>query len=83
MYYMKRYKLAWWEKYNYVMSSALTGGMTFSAIIIFFAVQYHPIELNWWGADIISETIDGEGGTQKALLTQLPEKGYFGPDKWY
>lgn len=39
MYYMKRYKLAWWEKYNYVMSAALIGVMAFSAISIFFAVQ--------------------------------------------
>lgn len=83
MYYMKRYKLAWWEKYNYVMSAGLTGGMAFSAIIIFFAVQWNPIKLDWWGVNIVGQTIDGGGGDQKALYTQLPDKGYFGPDVWY
>ncbi|KAG5979052.1 hypothetical protein E4U55_005617 [Claviceps digitariae] len=82
MYYLKRYKTAWWEKYNYVLSAALTGGVAFSAIIIFFAVQYHPVDLDWWGVNILSNTIDGGAG-QQALLQDLPAKGYFGPDTWF
>ncbi|KAM4067127.1 OPT oligopeptide transporter protein [Hirsutella rhossiliensis] len=54
MYYLKRYKTAWWEKYNYVLSAALTGGVAFSGIIIFFAVQYNPKKINWWGNDVLS-----------------------------
>lgn len=34
MYYLRRYKTAWWEKYNYVLSAGLSGGMAFSAVII-------------------------------------------------
>lgn len=82
MYYLRRYKTAWWEKYNYVLSAALTGGVAFSGIIIFFAVQYHPISLNWWGVNILGSTIDGGAG-QQALYTSLPAKGYFGPDTWH
>ncbi|KAG5927758.1 hypothetical protein E4U42_001805 [Claviceps africana] len=82
MYYLKRYKTTWWEKYNYVLSAALTGGVAFSGIIIFFAVQYHPVNLDWWGVNIQSETIDGGAG-QQALLTDLPAKGFFGPDTWF
>jgi len=82
MYYLRRYKTAWWEKYNYVLAAALTGGVAFSGIIIFFAVQYHPVALSWWGVDVLSQTVDGGAG-RVALLEELPEKGYFGPDFWY
>ncbi|KAL6877633.1 OPT oligopeptide transporter domain-containing protein [Trichoderma longibrachiatum] len=82
MYYLRRYKTSWWEKYNYVLSAALTGGVAFSGIIIFFAVQYHPKNISWWGVDVLGQTIDGGAG-QQTLLTQLPAKGYFGPDTWH
>ncbi|KAK4442623.1 oligopeptide transporter 2 [Podospora aff. communis PSN243] len=82
MYYLRRYKTAWWEKYNYVLSAALSGGVAFSAIVIFFAVQYHPVTLDWWRVNVLGATIDGGAG-QTALITELPEKGYFGPDTWY
>ncbi|KAF7122077.1 hypothetical protein CNMCM5793_000032 [Aspergillus hiratsukae] len=81
MYYLKRYKTAWWEKYNYVLSAALTGGVAFSGIIIFFAVQYHPKSISWWGNNVLGQTIDGGAG-QVALIPDLPAKGYFGPDTW-
>jgi len=47
MYYLKRYKTAWWEKYNYVLAAAFQGGVAFSGLIIFFAVQYHPVIIDW------------------------------------
>jgi OPT family small oligopeptide transporter len=47
MYYLKRYKTAWWEKYNYVLAGAFNGGVAFSGLIIFFAVQYHPVFISW------------------------------------
>ncbi|PTB40311.1 uncharacterized protein TrAFT101_004639 [Trichoderma asperellum] len=82
MYYLKRYKTAWWEKYNYVLAAALTGGVAFSGIIVFFAVQYHPKTISWWGTKVLGATIDGGAGRQ-SLLTELPAKGYFGPDTWF
>ncbi|KAJ6447191.1 Oligopeptide transporter 2 [Purpureocillium lavendulum] len=83
-YYLRRYKTAWWEKYNYVLSAALGGGMAFSAIIIFFALQFHPVEIDWWGNNILGMTIDGGmDGARTVLLPDLPEKGTFGPDTWY
>ncbi|KAJ6081657.1 hypothetical protein N7499_006531 [Penicillium canescens] len=81
MYYLRRYKTTWWEKYNYVLSAALTGGVAFSGIIIFFAVQYHQKSISWWGNNVLGETIDGGAG-QEALFPNLPAKGYFGPDTW-
>ncbi len=47
MYYIKRHHLAWWEKYNYVLASALDAGVAFSSVIIFFAVVYHDKSINW------------------------------------
>ncbi|KAJ2966614.1 hypothetical protein NQ176_g10065 [Zarea fungicola] len=84
MWYLRRYKTAWWEKYNYVLSAALTGGVAFSAIIIFFAVQWKEVDVNWWGNLVNGNTMDGGGGDAPMVLLQdLPAKGYFGPDKWY
>ncbi|KAJ3499348.1 hypothetical protein NLG97_g394 [Lecanicillium saksenae] len=84
MWYLRRYKLAWWEKYNYVLAAGLQGGVAFSAIIIFFAVQWKEVDVNWWGNLVNTQTMDGGGGDAPlVLLTELPAKGYFGPDKWY
>ncbi|KAK9352983.1 oligopeptide transporter [Lipomyces doorenjongii] len=68
MYFIRRRYLGWWEKYNYVLSSAMDAGVAFSAIIIFFAVDYHPKKLSWWGNTVSYAGIDG-----------VPEVGYFGP----
>ncbi|KAJ5613939.1 hypothetical protein N7528_007593 [Penicillium herquei] len=81
MWYLRKYKTRWWEKYNYVLAAALTGAVAFSGIIIFFAVQYHPVSVSWWGNNVLDATIDGGLG-QQALITELPAKGYFGPDTW-
>jgi hypothetical protein len=81
MYYLKRYKTAWWEKYNYVISAALTGGMAFSGIIIFFAVQYHAKPISWWGNTVLGTTLDGGGASKRVAL--LPPTEPFGPKTWY
>ncbi|RKP22210.1 OPT oligopeptide transporter protein-domain-containing protein, partial [Syncephalis pseudoplumigaleata] len=44
-----RYRHQWWTKYNYVLSAALDSGVAIAGIVIFFAFQYHPVELDWWG----------------------------------
>ncbi|KAK9314910.1 OPT oligopeptide transporter protein-domain-containing protein [Lipomyces starkeyi] len=70
MYFIRRRYLAWWEKYNCVLSSAIDAGIAFSAIIIFFAVDYHPKKLNWWGNTVSYTGIDGG---------EVPKVAYFGP----
>ncbi|KAJ6787667.1 hypothetical protein PWT90_09570 [Aphanocladium album] len=81
MYYLRRYKTAWWERYNYVISAALGGGVAFAAIIVFFALQWNPVSLSWWGTNVVGGTIDGGAGQQSLL--PLPEIGRFGPDTWH
>ncbi|PRT54318.1 Oligopeptide transporter 2 [Wickerhamiella sorbophila] len=68
--------LAWFEKYNYILSAALTAGSALSLIIIFFSVQYHPKELSWWGNDVPYAGVDGDGSSG---WLPIPERGYFGP----
>jgi OPT family small oligopeptide transporter len=75
MVYIRHKYLTWWEKYNYVLSSALDAGVALSAIIIFFAVQYQPKNLNWWGNVGAFSNIDNSA--QERL--PIPSQGYFGP----
>jgi multisubunit Na+/H+ antiporter MnhB subunit len=77
MYWLPRHRLAWWEKYNYILSAALTAGVAISALVMFFAVGYNPIHLKWWGNDV---SYDGVDGSQIGILP-IPSRGYFGPEK--
>ncbi|KAF2323848.1 hypothetical protein GH714_000818 [Hevea brasiliensis] len=50
-YVYRRYK-AWWARHNYILSAALSAGVAFMGIILFFSLQaqniYGP---DWWGLD--------------------------------
>lgn len=74
-YIRKRYVL-WFQKYTYVLSSGLSAGIALSAIIIYFSVQYHPVELRWWGNTVMYKGIDGNTSYR---LKKIPSEGYFGP----
>ena len=77
MYWLPKRRLAWWEKYNYVLSAALTAGVAISALIMFFAVGYNPIKLDWWGNRISYAGMDG----RSVGILPIPDRGYFGPEK--
>lgn len=77
MYWLPRRHLAWWEKYNYVLSAALTAGVAISALVMFFAVSYRPVHLKWWGNTVSSAGVDGSS----VGILPIPERGYFGPEK--
>lgn len=81
MYVIRRRYLAWFEKYNYVLSAALDGGLALSAIIIFFAVQYNPKPIDWWGNRVSTEGIDGMTGRLGLLEVSSDPRGYFGPNR--
>lgn len=79
MYYVKKHYSAFWEKYNYLFSGAMSAGVAFSGIIIFFAVQYHEKDVNWWGNDVNNYGVDGGNGRQSLLnATVNAPDGYFG-----
>lgn len=78
MYYLKNKYSAWWSKYNYILFSGVSAGIAFSAIIIFFSVQYNPKDINWWGNSVIATGVDGAGGAGR-LVAADAQDGYFGP----
>ena len=79
MYYLKKHYEAFWEKYNYIFSGAMTAGVAFSGIIIFFAVQYHEKNINWWGNTVSFAGIDAGVGRSSLLnATVDAPDGYFG-----
>ncbi|KAH7137462.1 OPT oligopeptide transporter protein-domain-containing protein [Dactylonectria estremocensis] len=69
----KRY-LAFWSKYNYVLSAAFSTGIAIAAVIIFFTVSYTGADINWIGND-------PDSGCEAVACTRLtlPEGEYFGP----
>ncbi|KAI5967420.1 hypothetical protein CANMA_003063 [Candida margitis] len=83
MWFLKSRYLAWWQKYNFVLSGAMDAGVAFSAIIIFFAVQYKEVDLDWWGNNVMWSGIEGMGGQGRLDAADAPE-GYFGlrPSQW-
>ncbi|KAK7202870.1 OPT oligopeptide transporter protein-domain-containing protein [Myxozyma melibiosi] len=81
MWYAKTRYLAWWSKYNYIISSGMAAGVAFGSILIFLALQLHPVKLEWWGNTVQDAGIDGDGSVP---LMDLPEQGWFGlpPGSW-
>lgn len=78
MHFIKKRYLNWFKKYNYVLSGALTAGVAFSSIIIFFAVQYKAVNLDWWGNDVNNNGLDASGPSLLDAASSAPD-GYFGP----
>ncbi|ODV81732.1 OPT-domain-containing protein [Suhomyces tanzawaensis NRRL Y-17324] len=76
MYYVKKNYILWWEKYNYILTSGLSAGVAFSALVIFFTVQYHQHKIDWWGNTIIDMGYEGALGTW--LKAKDAPDGYIG-----
>lgn len=74
---IRRYYVSWFEKYTYVLASGFSAGLALSGIVIFFAVQFKPVDLTWWGNTVSTAGIDGDDTRR---LMDLPEKGFFGPE---
>lgn len=49
-FFVFRYRKAWWQRYNYVLSAALDAGVAFMAVMLYFALGLEHVSLNWWGA---------------------------------
>ncbi|CAG8213228.1 unnamed protein product [Penicillium olsonii] len=74
MKYVRTRYLAFWGKYNYVLSAALSTAIAIAGIIIFFTLNYNSVSLSWWGND-------PESGCEATSCTRLklPKGEYFGP----
>ena len=40
----------WYYKYNYVLLAALSAGVGFTSVFVFFAITNNNISLQWWGS---------------------------------
>ncbi|KAM5344246.1 hypothetical protein ACJ41O_012783 [Fusarium nematophilum] len=71
---VRRRYLAFWSKYNYVLSAAWSTGIAIAAVVIFFAVSYHGADIDWIGNN-------ADSGCEAEACTRLkvPEGEYFGP----
>ncbi|KXT11993.1 hypothetical protein AC579_4634 [Pseudocercospora musae] len=81
MYVRKRY-LAFWSKWNYVLSAAFSCGIAIAALVIFFALELPKngtLEVNWWGNSVGSKGCEGLGGCPRL---KIAENGTFGPSSW-
>ncbi|KAH6659271.1 OPT oligopeptide transporter [Truncatella angustata] len=65
--YIKPRYLAFWSKYNFVLSAAFSAGIAISAIIMFFTVGWYGVEIEWWGNTQASVGCEGGGCTLKTL----------------
>jgi branched-subunit amino acid transport protein len=74
--YIRRRATAWWLKYNYLTSVALSASAGIWAVIWFFALNYVNSTPDWWGNSVSYEGCEGAGGCP---WYDLPEVGYFGP----
>ncbi|KAL6871282.1 OPT domain-containing protein [Trichoderma novae-zelandiae] len=50
--------LAFWAKYNYILSAGFSTGLAISALIQFFGLTYHGVYLGWWGNTVITKGCD-------------------------
>lgn len=78
MYYLKKHYFAWWEKYNYILTSALSTGVAFSSLLIFLMVQNNNVNLDWWGNRVSDQGIEGGHGKKTWLDPKDAPDGYIG-----
>lgn len=77
MYRIKKNYLLWWEKYNYVLTSALSAAVAFSSLAIFF-LQYNGNEIEWWGNQVNNQGIEGASTRPSWLQAKDAPDGYIG-----
>ncbi|KAK3689067.1 OPT oligopeptide transporter protein-domain-containing protein [Podospora appendiculata] len=67
--------LGFWAKYNFVLSAAFTTGISIAAIVIFFAMDWNDVKVDWWGNNVIRMGCEDE----PCVLKTLADGEYFGP----
>ncbi|KAJ3488271.1 hypothetical protein NLG97_g6228 [Lecanicillium saksenae] len=58
--YIRSRYLAFWSKYNFVLSASLSASIAISAIIMLFSVQWAEKEIEWWGNTQINQGCEGK-----------------------
>ncbi|ODQ80964.1 hypothetical protein BABINDRAFT_34125 [Babjeviella inositovora NRRL Y-12698] len=79
-YFIKKRFFHWWTKYNYSLSAGLDIGLAWASWLIFLSLYLTNANApNWWGNNVITETMDYQG---TALNRVLADGESFGPSTW-
>ncbi|KAH7136264.1 OPT oligopeptide transporter protein-domain-containing protein [Dactylonectria macrodidyma] len=79
-YWIKSRYPEWWNKYNYILSTALLSGIAFSIIIQFVGLVNRDLVFpSWWGTTQYLSTCD----MQDCRYKTPPQGGTFGPTEWH
>lgn len=71
----------WWSNYNYITSAGLDTGLALSTIVIFLCLYMtNAATPNWWGNNVLNDTIDFAG---PGVQTLVDEGQTFGPATWH
>ncbi|KAK9470396.1 OPT oligopeptide transporter protein-domain-containing protein [Dipodascopsis tothii] len=73
MWYVRRRYLAWWSKYNYVLTSAFSAGVALSGVVVFLAFEYKSVDLDWWGNTVSRAGVDG---SKAGAILAIPDGGF-------
>lgn len=77
-YWLRKHRLEWWSRYNFVLAGALDFGTLLSSIAIYFLLQMPKdgaLQLQWWGNQVYLGTADVQG----LPLRQAPNNGFAPP----
>lgn len=77
MYHIKRQYPLWWEKYNYILTGALSSGVAISSLLIFF-VRFTGHDIDWWGNNLATQGMEGMKNGPTWLKVENAPDGYVG-----
>ncbi|KDN71105.1 putative OPT oligopeptide transporter [Colletotrichum sublineola] len=65
--YVRNRYLAFWSKYNFVLSASFSAGIAIAGILMLFTVQWLGADIDWWGNAQASAGCEGTACTLKTL----------------
>lgn len=69
----------WWSKYTFPFYNAISVGIAYSNLIMFFSTSYkHEASISWWGNTVSSNNADALGNATRFVVD---EGEYIGPTK--
>ncbi|KAJ7254134.1 OPT-domain-containing protein, partial [Mycena rebaudengoi] len=72
---IKRRYIQWWSKYNYITTTAFSSAIAICAVVIFFAVQWPGVTIDWVGNKQPFQGCDSKA----CRRLPIPTQGWFGP----
>lgn len=64
------------SQYNFVLSASLSAAIAVAAIVMFFALQWKGLSVDWWGNTVSFQGCEAEACT----LRKLADGEIFGPE---